>query len=183
MASDPFFSLADQWGFSLLNTPGVYTRFPLCRIGRPSVLDLGFASSSLALFLTGWDTPYESTGSDHVPVLVSFATSALWPPRPTPDWSSVDWAPTLQSLGSVTVDPPPQLLTSKALDTLFDCYVTSIRETLSLHTPKKTPCPRSKPWWSKLLSSLRKEHQRRTRAHKKHRDPSTAAEMRAAKMA
>ena len=79
--------------------------------------------------------------------------------------------------------PPPLFLTAEALDTWFDCYAARIRETLSIYTPMKTTCPRSKPWWSKLLSSLRREHHRRTRAHKKHPSPSTASEMRAAKTA
>ena len=47
----------------------------------------------------------------------------------------------------------------------------------------KSPCPRSKSWWSKLLSSLRKEHHSRTRAHKKHPSPASGAEMRAARSA
>ena len=117
LTADPFFSMADLWGFSLLNTPGVYTRFPLSGVGRPSVLDLAFASCSLSPFLTGWDTPYESTGSDHMPVLVLFATSGLLPPHPTPDWSRVDWVATLESLKSMSVHPHPQLLTAQALDT------------------------------------------------------------------
>ena len=58
LASEPFFFMADLRGYSLLNTPGVYTRFPLSGAGRPSVLDLAFASSSLAPFHAGWDTPY-----------------------------------------------------------------------------------------------------------------------------
>ena len=82
LASDTFFSVADQGGFSLLNTPGVYTRFPLSGTGRLSVLNLAFASSSLAPFLTTWETPYQSTGSDHLPILVSFATSARSPAPP-----------------------------------------------------------------------------------------------------
>ena len=90
LASDPFFSMADTRGFSMLNTPGVYTRFPLSGIGRPSVLDLAFASASVTPFLARWDTPYESTGSDHVPILITFATAALLPRRPTLDWSRTD---------------------------------------------------------------------------------------------
>ena len=120
LASDPFFSAAEQRGFSLLNTPGVYTRFPLSGIGRPSVLDLAFASASLSPFLAGWGTPYESTGSDHVSILVSFSTPALLPPRPTPDWARVKWAGAHEDLKSITVLPPPQFLTAKALDTWFD---------------------------------------------------------------
>ena len=159
-ASEPFFSTADHRGFSLLNTPGVYTRFPLSGIGRPSVLDLAFSSASLTPSLSRWDTPYKSTGSDHVPILFSFATPALAPPRPTPDWTRLDWEAALGLLKSIEVQPPPQFLTAKALDTWFECFTARIKGSLSLHAPMKTSCPRSKPWWSKLLSSLRKEHHR-----------------------
>ena len=92
--SDSFFSMANQRDYSLLNTPRIYTRFPLSGAGRLAVLDLAFASSSLTPFLVVWDTLYESTGSDHVPVLISFATSDLIPPHPTPDWTRVDWVAT-----------------------------------------------------------------------------------------
>ena len=170
-------------GYSLLNTPGVYTRFPLSRSGRPSVLDLAFASSSLAHFLAAWGTPYESTGSDHVPILVSFATPALLPPRPAPDWARVDWPEVLKALKTMDIHPPPRFLTARALDTWFECHATRVRGVLSTHTPMKSPCPRSKPWWSKLLSALRKEHHSRTRANKNHPGPSSGAEMRAARSA
>ena len=117
LVSEPFFAMADLRGYSLLNTPGVYTRFPLSGAGRPAVLDLAFDSSSLTPFLAGWDTPYESTGSDHVPILISLATPALQPPRPTPEWARVDWPKALDALKMVVIHPPPRFLTSKALDT------------------------------------------------------------------
>ena len=49
-ASFPYFSRAAELGYSLLNTPGVYTRFPLQGSSRPSVVDLAFASSTLMPF-------------------------------------------------------------------------------------------------------------------------------------
>src|SRR5207302_5868251 len=48
--SFPYLSRATDLGFSLLNTPGVYTRFPLGGEARPSVIDLGFTSPSLIPF-------------------------------------------------------------------------------------------------------------------------------------
>ena len=42
--SFPYFSRSSELGFGLLNQPGVYTCFPLSGSGRPSVLDLSFAS-------------------------------------------------------------------------------------------------------------------------------------------
>ena len=107
LASDPFFSMADQRDYTLMNIPGIYTTFPLRGIGRPAVLDLAFDSNSLAPFLTRWDTPYESTSSDHVPVLMSFATPALLAPRPSPDWSRTDWTAALDAFKILVISPPP----------------------------------------------------------------------------
>ena len=66
--SFPYFSWFSELGFGLLNQPGVYTCFPFGGSGRPSVLDLSFASPSLLRFCQTWDTPLPSTSSDHVPV-------------------------------------------------------------------------------------------------------------------
>src|ERR1700712_2903848 len=55
--SFPYFSAASEFGFWLLNTPGVYTRFPLSGNTRPSVLDLAFANPLLFPFFSGWGTP------------------------------------------------------------------------------------------------------------------------------
>ena len=52
--SAPYFERSADMGFSLLNTPGVYTRFPLVAGDRPAVLDLSFANTELAPFFTSW---------------------------------------------------------------------------------------------------------------------------------
>jgi len=41
--STPYFDRATDLGFSLLNTPGVFTRFSMSLVGRPGVLDLAIA--------------------------------------------------------------------------------------------------------------------------------------------
>ena len=43
-ASTPYFDRATDLAYSLLNTPGVYTRFPLSGTFRPSTIDLAFAN-------------------------------------------------------------------------------------------------------------------------------------------
>ena len=45
--SSPYFDTAAAGSFSLLNTPGVYTRLPFTANHRPAVLDLSFANSAL----------------------------------------------------------------------------------------------------------------------------------------
>jgi len=41
--STPYFDTATHLGFTLLNVPGVFTRFSMSLIGRPGVYDLAFA--------------------------------------------------------------------------------------------------------------------------------------------
>jgi len=52
--SAPYFDRATELGFSLLNTPGVFTRFSMSLIGRPGVIDLAFACPILAPYLSEW---------------------------------------------------------------------------------------------------------------------------------
>ena len=47
----------------------------------------------------------------------------------------------------------------------------------------KIMSPKSKPWWSSLLTSLSREHYSRSRAHKKHPLPDSALVARTAKQA
>jgi len=48
--SSPYFDRASALLFSLLNTAGVYTRFPFTSNHRPAVLDLSFANTALLPF-------------------------------------------------------------------------------------------------------------------------------------
>ena len=70
--STPYFDRATDLGFSLLNIPGVFTRFSMSLIGRPGVLDLAFACALLAPYFTEWSHPLPSTGSDHIRSLLRF---------------------------------------------------------------------------------------------------------------
>ena len=179
--SEPFFSLAAERGFSLLNTPGVYTRFPFNLETRPAVLDLAFASSGLMPFISSWSTPFSSTGSDHVPTLVSFCPNRDGPAQPVLDWSRTDWTEAKESLEALKRAPPPHLATSATLDPWFDTHATRLRGVLGRFTPQKTLSPRSKPWWTSLLCQLRRLFHSKARAHRKRPTTTTASEARSAK--
>jgi len=67
--SAPYFDRATDLGFTLLNTPGIYTRFPLTGTHRPSAIDLTFANPNMLPAFRSWDASSRpSTGSDHVPI-------------------------------------------------------------------------------------------------------------------
>ena len=137
--SEPFFSLAAERGFSLLNTPGVYTRFPFNLETRPAVLYLAFASAGLLPYVSSWSTPYSSTGSDHVPILVTFNPNRDEPTRPVPDWSPTDWAGAEENLKCRRITPPPSLATSATLDQWFHTHAARIRGVIGEFTPLRVP--------------------------------------------
>ena len=161
--SFPYFSRSSELGFGLLNQPGVYTRFPLGGYGRPSLLDLSFASPSLVPFCLTWDTPLPSTGSDHVPVQIMLSHPFTSSPSPSPNWSLTDWPTLAPLLKDFTVPQPPPLPTRLSLEAWFDRHLSRLTTLLTSHTPTKCPSYRSKPWWSPLLSLLRKEFHSATR--------------------
>ena len=62
-SSTPYFEMAVESGFALLNPPGEYTRFPLVGKARPSVLDLAFENPPRHPQVKSWDASLPSTGS------------------------------------------------------------------------------------------------------------------------
>jgi len=88
--STRYFNATLDIPYHLLNTPGVYTRFPFHTISRPSVLDLAFANTALSPLFSLWDTPLPSTGSDHVPCVITLKPPAIMLPPPTPHWALLD---------------------------------------------------------------------------------------------
>jgi len=82
--STRYFDAAFDVPYHLLNTSGVYTWFPFDAISRTSVLDLAFANTSLSPLVSSWDTPLPSTGSDHVPCVITLRLPAVMLPPPTP---------------------------------------------------------------------------------------------------
>ena len=91
LESAPFYSLASDRGFRLLNTPGVYTRFPLSGSHRPRAIDLSFSNPLMSPAFVAWDTTsLPSTGSDHLPVLITLAPPIDKPMPRTPCWDLTD---------------------------------------------------------------------------------------------
>ena len=149
-----YFSRMAEVGLGLLNQPGVYTRFPLGGASCPSVLDLSFASPSLLPFCQTWDTPFPSTGSDHVPVQIIPSHPFSSPPPPSPNGSLTYWPSLEPLLKAFVVPPPPALPTRLFLEAWLDRHLSRLTTLLTSHTPTKRHSYRSKPWWSPLLSLL-----------------------------
>jgi len=78
--SSPHFDRALALLFSLLNTPGVYTRFHFTANHCPAVLDLSFANSALLRYFSSWNHSLPPTGSDHIALSIVLSTPLLKPP-------------------------------------------------------------------------------------------------------
>jgi len=78
--SSPYFDRASAQLFSLLNTPGVYTRFPFTSNDRPAVLDLSFANTAWLLYFYSWNPSLLPTGSDHTALTIILSTPLLKSP-------------------------------------------------------------------------------------------------------
>jgi len=161
--------------YNLVNTPGVYTRFPFDTISRPCVLDLACANTTLSPLISSWDTPLPSTGSDHVPCVITVKLPAIILPPPTPHSALLDLDAVKQALNACTTLPCPAKPMPNSRSRWFD--ISSARHTslLTSHAPSKRLCPRSKPWWSPRLLSPRREYHKFARISAWTRPPSTGA--------
>ena len=144
--------------YYLLNTPGVYSRFPFDTISRPSILDLAFVNTSLSPLVSSWDTPLPSTSSDHIPCVITVKPPEIMLPPPTPHWALLDLHTVGKALDDFTPLPCPARPTPSSLSRWFDISSIRLTSLLTAHAPSRRPCPRSKPWWSPHLSSLRREY-------------------------
>jgi len=165
----PYFARATELGFSLLNTPGVFTRFSMSLIGRPGFLDLAYACPLLALYFSEWCDPLHSTGSYHIPILLRFEAPLFHAPPPTLNWAVTEWPALDSSLKGASISPAPPIPTSRSLDVWFTTNLDRITAQLALHTPVKRITFRSKPWWTELLSQLRRAYNSALRSSKSNR--------------
>ena len=109
--STPCFDRATELGFSLLNTPGVFTPFSMSLIGRPGVLDLAFACPLLTLYFAEWSDPLPSTGSDHITILLRVEALIFRAPPPSPNWALTDWPALDSSVEAAPISPAPPIPT------------------------------------------------------------------------
>ena len=140
-ASAPYFNRAADLAYSLLNTPGFYTRFPLSGTFRPSAIDVAFANPLIRPAFQSWDaTTLPTTGSDHVPILILFSTptDAHAPPRPM--WDKADSESLKDPIRDLSIPPPrfPPLRTNSTHGSLTP-------STPSRQPSASTPRPHAPP--------------------------------------
>jgi len=166
--SAPYFSRASDLGYTLPNTPGIYTLFPFSGTHGPSTIDRSFANPYAFPAFHLWDaTTLPSTGSDHAPILISLHPPSPHNGRPGPRWQAVDWPSLTDQLKEWQVHPPPNPPSPNPLDQWFSSALSTLTKTIEATAPRSRPSPKSKGWCTPLLTSLRKEFTRATRKAKK----------------
>jgi len=166
--SSPYFERASDLGFTLLNVPGVYTRFPFTGTHRPSVIDLAFANPRMFPAFRSWDmSSLPSTGSDHAPILISIRPPSPYNDKPKPRWVDANWPGLTDKLKNRLMPSPPDTPSPNQLDQWFSLALSAPTMTIESTAPRSRPSPKSKAWWTPLLTTLRKEFTQTTRRAKK----------------
>ena len=158
---------ASARSFSLLNTLGVYTRFPFTANHRPAVLDLAFANSALLPYVSSWNPSLLPTGSDHTALSIVLSTPLLKPPPRGLYWKYTDWDHISPLLAENMLAAPPALPTPHPLDLWVDDCLAKITHLITSNTPFRRPSSYSKPWWTPELTQLRCIHHHTIRLMRK----------------
>ena len=109
-----------------------------------------------------------STGSDHVPILITLSSPDDNPSSKTPCWDQRDWEVLRPRLVRFRIPLAPARPSPAQLEEWFSSSLNSLMVTLLEVTPRSRPSPRSKPWWTPLLIALNKGYNKATRTMKKH---------------
>ena len=153
--SVPYCDQATDLRYTLLNTLGVFTCYPLAGKQRLSVIDLAFANPHMFPAFLGWDaTSLPSTGSDHVPIVITLASPSQTGSMPRTKWDETDWLSLTAPLYSFTVPPPPTNPSPPQLDHWFSSSLYILTARVRSATPTSKPSPHSKPWWTPLLIAI-----------------------------
>jgi len=169
--SNPYFDRASEHCFSLLNQPCLYSNISFSHGAWPSLLDLSFDNELLSPSVVRWDTAVPSTRSDHVPILISFDSPRFRPPDPSPNWAKRDRSTILPTVPALVPPPLPSSCPASGFEKWFDTHLNRVHSLITSNTPLSRPFPRSKPWWSPLLSDLRAALHCAARTNKSYRDP------------
>ena len=154
-------------GYNILNTPGVYTRFPdNPELHRPSVLDYTLANAALLPKVSRWRDIFQRTGSDHIVIVTDINSEEVELATPSPDWDKITWRTEEGQLNPLIEEALKEYRCggagykkiSEAQDAI-DNFQTSLNRLIHLvrsWAPMKKPMRWSKAWWTPEITELRR---------------------------
>ena len=138
-------------------------------------LDNVFISDHSLDAVLSCDTIPEQRGTctDHLPVLTKLdLNTTVLPPRTTHNFRNMDWVKFRNTLTEklTQLHTPNPINTQNQLDKSCTDLTNAIQSTINADVPTTTLTPMSKRWWTKELTTLRREAKRLGRQAYKFRD-------------
>jgi ribonuclease HI len=142
---------------------------------RWSRLDNVFMSDHSLDMLISCDTMPEQRGicTDHLPVLTKLVlTAPVTPARIMHNFREVDWEQFRRTIGAklMQLGPPSIINTQTQLDRACAELTNIIQDAIGTDVPSTEICAKTKRWWTKELTLLRKEAKKLGRESYKHKD-------------
>jgi len=142
--SVPYFDRASDLGFTLLNTPGIYTRFPFSGTHRPSSIDLAFTNPHMFSAFRSWDaSSLPARGSDQAPIRIVLRPTGPYNDKPRPRWQDADCPGLTDRLKNWLVPPPRETPSPNQLDQWFTSALSTLTAVIENTAPRSRPSPRS----------------------------------------
>jgi len=100
---ETYMSTAALSGYTILNTQGIYTRFPdNVMLHRPSIINYSMANAAMFNKLSRWRDIDQRTSSDHISIVTELDSEEIELAKPAPNWEKSNGArikenPTRQS--------------------------------------------------------------------------------------
>jgi len=130
-----------------------------------------------------WDSSsLPSTGSDHAPIAITVRPPTPHNDKPRPRWQEADWPNLTERLQNWLIPPPPETPSPSQLDQWFSSALLALTTVVETTAPRSRPSPRSKSWWTPLLTTLRKEFTKASRKAKKIQTPDSYSIARQSKL-
>jgi len=181
--SAPYFDRASNLGFSLFNTPGIYTRFPFSGTHRHGTIDLAFANPHMfPAFRSGDASSLPSTGSDHAPIIVTLGPPTPHNDKPRPRWQEAEWPGLTERLKNWPIPPHAKTPSPAQLDQWFSSALSALTAAIEATAPWSHLSPKSKSWWTSLLTTLWKDFTEACRKAKRTQTPDSYSIARQSKL-
>jgi len=177
---------------TIINTPGIYTRFPdNPTLHRPSVIDYTLANNSVLAKLSKWKDVYQRSGSDHIIIVTELDSEGMAPPRASPDWEKIKWRDEEGEPNPVIESALQRYLTegneykeiyeAEGAEERFGDNLERLIQMVKNWAPQKNPTRWSKAWWTADITELRRVYT--SAAQRVRRDGSGVEERNEAKKA
>jgi len=162
-----YMRLAALQDYTIINTPGIYTRFPdNPRLHRPSVIDYTLANNSLLAKVSKRKDVYQRSGSDHIIIVTELDSEGVALARASQDWEKIKWRDEEGEPNPVIESALKRYLTegneykeiyqADGAEERFGDNLARLIQMVKNWAPQKNQTRWSKAWWTADITELRR---------------------------